>query len=200
MDIADKAAWQKAYRESKIAAGICHCFKPLNKGKECDDCLRGRRERADITRKTRTSVGLCSHCGIAPKLPTNNRCDGCEKKHKVSHRRLKALTLAQYGSVCGCCGETDSRFLTIDHINSDGAQHRRELKAQNISSGESFYRWLRREGWPTGYQTLCFNCNSGRQINRGVCPHQEERPYVTQGVKFDTPVTDSFFCLCPTIC
>lgn len=192
MEIVQKAAWQKAYRESKIAAGICHCFKPLNRGKECDDCLDARRDRATILRSSRTVLGLCSHCGVEPRLKTNKRCKTCNEKHKVSHTRLKELTLSKYGSVCGCCGEADSTFLSIDHINNDGAQHRRELESENVSSGESFYRWLRRQDWPKGYQTLCFNCNHGRFINGGICPHEEIRPYATQGVKFDMPSTTSF--------
>lgn len=26
--------------------------------------------------------------------------------------------------------------------------------------------------FPQGYQTLCFNCNSGKAINKGTCPHK----------------------------
>jgi hypothetical protein len=28
-------------------------------------------------------------------------------------------------------------------------------------------------GFPAGFQVLCFNCNQGRRLNHGVCPHVE---------------------------
>jgi hypothetical protein len=67
--------------------------------------------------------------------------------------------------MCVCCRESDIRFLTIDHINGGGRQHVRTLKT-------SLYAWLRREGFPSGFQTLCWNCNAARHIY-GRCPHQE---------------------------
>jgi len=33
------------------------------------------------------------------------------------------------------------------------------------------YRWLKKQGYPKGYQVLCFNCNFASAW--GVCPHQE---------------------------
>jgi hypothetical protein len=59
--------------------------------------------------------------------------------------------------------------LTIDHVNNNGAQHRRTMGEGSISS------WLKTHGWPDGFQVLCFNCNCGRQYNGGICPHEEER-------------------------
>ena len=32
--------------------------------------------------------------------------------------------LDHYGRACSCCGETEPAFLTIDHVNNDGAEHR----------------------------------------------------------------------------
>jgi hypothetical protein len=29
-----------------------------------------------------------------------------------------------------------------------------------------------KQGFPDGFQTLCFNCNVGKYKNGGVCPHQ----------------------------
>lgn len=28
------------------------------------------------------------------------------------------------------------------------------------------------QGFPPSFRVLCYNCNSGRARNRGVCPHQ----------------------------
>lgn len=71
-----------------------------------------------------------------------------------------------YGKSCACCGEAQKLFLTADHINNDGAAQRRAL-------GKSgFRRWLAKQPKRDDIQTLCFNCNSGRQRNGGVCPHK----------------------------
>lgn len=68
---------------------------------------------------------------------------------------------------CSCCGERQIQFLTIDHINNDGAEFRKKTKR----SGSSLYIWLKRTSFPEGYDVLCFNCNCGRAINGGICPH-----------------------------
>jgi hypothetical protein len=72
--------------------------------------------------------------------------------------------------VCACCGESNTKFLSIDHINNDGASHRRSLGLKN---GSGLYKWLKKEKYPSGFQILCFNCNLGKQINGGMCPHVE---------------------------
>ncbi len=97
------------------------------------------------------------------------------EKHKEQHRRytqrLRARVLAKYGSGCACCGEARLAFLTIDHIDGGGNKHRKELTGSG--SGEHLYRWLRDNNYPSGFQVLCWNCNCGRSLNGGVCPHAE---------------------------
>ena len=81
------------------------------------------------------------------------------------------------GYCCSCCGETIIEFLTLDHINNDGAHHRRKLcnESRNISAtrGRALYRWIVRNDFPPIFQVLCCNCNFGKQINGGVCPHEK---------------------------
>lgn len=57
------------------------------------------------------------------------------------------------------------QFLALDHINGGGYAQRQE------TGGGGFYTWLKRNGYPQGFRVLCHNCNFGRQINGGVCPH-----------------------------
>jgi hypothetical protein len=59
------------------------------------------------------------------------------------------------------------RFLTVDHINNDGAEHRRKIGAGICS----LYWWLKKNHFPDGFQILCYNCNGARARNNGVCPH-----------------------------
>jgi len=102
------------------------------------------------------------------------RCRACIDGDQVDRGREYVLTVKRqvmdaYGRVCVCCGEKELAFLTIDHVNGDGAAHR---KATGTRGGIHFYKWLIREGYPKGFQVLCANCNLGRHVNGGHCPHQ----------------------------
>jgi hypothetical protein len=84
-------------------------------------------------------------------------------------RRLEALR--HYSKTdepsCACCGEGMLAFLTFEHIDGGGRQHRRQ------TGGGGFISWLRANGYPEGFEVLCMNCNHGRRVNGGVCPHDE---------------------------
>lgn len=81
---------------------------------------------------------------------------------------VKRQTIEAYGGKCKCCGEELLEFLTMDHIRGGGNKHRREVK----KTGMSFYRFLRKEGYPKkDYRVLCFNCNCSIGLF-GYCPHE----------------------------
>ena len=90
---------------------------------------------------------------------------------KAYRDSLKREALEHYGSACYCCLESNKAFLTVDHIENNGAQHRTAIFGKNIGGGYRFYLWLKRNDWPDGFQVACFNCNQGRANNGGVCPH-----------------------------
>ena len=83
--------------------------------------------------------------------------------------KLRSDVLQAYGNVCACCGETEYKFLSIDHVDGNGANHRRQV---GVGSGFHFYLWLRRNGFPKGFQVLCHNCNQAKG-SYGCCPHEE---------------------------
>jgi hypothetical protein len=58
--------------------------------------------------------------------------------------------------------------LTIDHINGGGRQHRLQAGVKG-----DFYTWLKRNGFPPGFQVLCWNCNHAKHV-LGECPHQKK--------------------------
>ena len=91
----------------------------------------------------------------------------------AERRRLKEQVISHYGGKCACCGETEPLFLQIDHIEGNGKQHLRDNGIRG--AGDKTYRWLRKNGYPPGFQVLCANCNIGRYINGGVCPHESTR-------------------------
>lgn len=82
--------------------------------------------------------------------------------------RLRSEMLIAYGGKCNCCGEDQSLFLQLDHVENDGHLDRKAHKTSN-----KLLAHLKKAGWPKDrYQLLCANCNFGKLMNGGVCPHQ----------------------------
>jgi len=105
-----------------------------------------------------------SRWGRTYRLP---RCRDCANKSSTrTSQKLRAACLDHYGRVCACCGEDHLVFLTIDHIDNDGSAHRKEIGG----AGALLYRWLIKEGFPSRFQTLCYNCNIAK-YRLGECPH-----------------------------
>lgn len=134
-------------------------------------------------RRRAVRTNLDNYYARNPGLRTSYNAEWREKNpgkyteyNKKSNLKLKRQVMDAYGSKCACCGETELTFLTIDHINNDGNEHRREMAAESgnySQAGARTYRWLRDNNFPEGFQVLCANCNYGRQWNGGICPHQE---------------------------
>lgn len=147
--------------------------------RRCDECGRA------IT-SANCARGLCTACYARWRRNQPDRCRCCggplgdEPVRGRSHERCLAnrrmrwgqyriRVFAGYGGRCACCSEDDPRFLTIDHINGDGKIHRESLGG---GSGRIWLDILKR-GFPSEFQVLCYNCNSGRSINGGICPHAD---------------------------
>ena len=109
------------------------------------------------------AIGLC-RCHN-PVVKGKTRCEQCLHRQRVNkHRRLlkdREAALTHYGARCSYCGEYIEPFLTIDHMNNDGAEHRRKLRAGG-HGGHEPCAWLRKNGYPVGFQILCFNCNAAK--------------------------------------
>lgn len=70
---------------------------------------------------------------------------------------IKQEVMAYYGGgKCACviCGENRLACLSLDHIMGGGTK---ETRKRRITS-YSYYLWLKNQGWPSGLQTLCMNC------------------------------------------
>ena len=104
---------------------------------------------------------------------------------KVVRDRHQATVYAAYGNRCKCCGEADTRFLSIDHVNNDGHVERKAKTQGNL------YSRIIRAGFPDSYQLLCFNCNLGKARNKGVCPHQEGSTIIAQASTAKRPEVPS---------
>lgn len=117
----------------------------------------------------------CSKCKESKPLTDfskdNSRASGlypsCKLCQRMYSQSIKKIVMNHYGDSCVCCGERNLGFLTLDHIGSDGFLEKHK--------GYNMYRKILREGFPENLQVLCWNCNSGRHYNGGICPHKSVR-------------------------
>ncbi len=175
--------------------------KPRQKtNQRCSGCQEKDRDRQRAWAKRKRDSGLCGRCGQERENDSLKYCQRC-RNYKLEHyqrnaEKIKAQRREQYkgrkeyhrqyaqtrrsllrekvfaaygGPVCSCCKEAESTFLTVDHINEDGPDHR---KKHGLNSSTAFYNWLIANDFPGGFQVLCRNCNWGKHMNGGVCPHQ----------------------------
>ncbi len=95
--------------------------------------------------------------------------------HRKHIQKTKLLVFTHYSESppkCACCGIRGLDFLTLDHINNDGAKQRLQTLGAKNMGGMHTYSWLKKRGFPQGFQVLCWNCNAAKHINKGTCPHQ----------------------------
>lgn len=93
----------------------------------------------------------------------------CLSKSQARKFAVRLEALVHYSGPnpsCACCGESDYRFLTIDHVNGGGAHDRPHAKKYG-----GLAAWLKAQGYPEGFQVLCWNCNCGKGVY-GSCPHK----------------------------
>ena len=105
----------------------------------------------------------------------------CDDKNVRYKRRIKLEVLTHYGNgkcVCVKCGFDDIRALSIDHINGGGGLHKREA---GIKSGTDMYHWLKKNNYPSGYQTLCFNCQWIKRDENHEYHNYQQRTEVFKG-------------------
>ncbi len=107
-------------------------------------------------------------------------CKLCSNKlSRDKLRKMKQTIVDMYGGKCACCNETLLEFLTVDHSNNDGSEHRKLISTRKDGrtdkfSGDHFYRWIVRNNYPKdmGFRILCWNCNSSIGAY-GYCPHNK---------------------------
>ena len=163
-----------AKQQKKADAGRCtRCGdKPTPGQRLCKICqkqLNARKHDLNGHRK-------CHRCP-ADALPGYRVCEVCRQRGAneavrfAKSRKLRVFAHYSQGSMlCKCCGEWRPEMLTLDHINGGGKQHRDE-----IGPGlQRLCRWIEKNSYPVGFQVLCFNCNCGREVNGGVCPHKQK--------------------------
>lgn len=141
---AARILWKIAYRRNKE--------KISSREKE-----KYQRDRETILQKRREEKRWL--------IPEERR--GHQDRENERRSVMRSKVLDHYGRKCACCGEAEEMFLEIDHVNSDGAQHRKEIG----TASSHIIRWLIKHNFPPGFQLLCSNCNHGKMRCGGICPH-----------------------------
>lgn len=170
----------KKYCKQRIkklkSLGLCiRCKKPTkSKSSRCKTCSlkasidQSKSKRSIRLYKKRVDAKLCIYCGKNKPIKNIKFCEKCRIKKKRFNNSLRKIVLSGYGNKCSCCGELEKLFLQIDHINNDGTNSRKKRGA-----GYSFHKWIIKNNFPKNLQILCANCNWGRRLNNGICPHSK---------------------------
>lgn len=94
-------------------------------------------------------------------------------KQRKYNNKMKIQIYNHYSNFnikCNCCGESMIEFLSIDHINNDGFEHRK-----TVGNGTALYKWLISNNYPLGFQILCHNCNFAKGKDKDhICPHKRK--------------------------
>lgn len=171
---------------------ICGQNKPLNEfhrwnwskdnyRHQCKECANKQRRKVAAEKRAGTFVSRVRK----PRLTEEDRKHRQEEireymKHyrednydkiaaakRAGRDRAKEEGIRHYGGKCSCCGESEIKFLTIEHLNG------RENEKGKRRTGKEAWLRARREGYPDNYTVLCFNCNCAKGVY-GKCPHQKE--------------------------
>lgn len=162
--------WKEQYKQR---GGVCRNCGRKSDAYYCSICKSARSKARKKWSKVRVESGLCRKCS-SDSLPNQSHCQACLDKQRQYRKRDRDIVFEAYGGPqCNCCGEKTIEFLTLDHINNDGAEHRRKISngRGRGGGGSAMHRWLIRNEFPEGIQVLCANCQLGKQSN-GICPHK----------------------------
>jgi hypothetical protein len=84
------------------------------------------------------------------------------KSGSESRLEWKKTAIEYYGGVCSDCGESNLEILVLDHVDGDGASHRK------ITGGGGYktYKWLIKNEFKTDirFQVLCHNHNAEKEF------------------------------------
>lgn len=177
---------KKCNREKFLLDFDFHTRSSGGRRHECRDCHRARMNIHYLKNKPHRLLRAKERYQEKPSAVWTEekrlRANENSKRYRQEHFQT---VLDHYGPRCACCGEENLLFLTVDHINNDGAEHRRKGTGK-VSL--AFYRWIIKNDFPDDLRILCFNCNCGRQRNGGICPHVTEgSTIIPQGSRAKRP-------------
>ena len=166
-----------------VSPKVCYCGVTSD-----EECREGHRRTDE---NTSVLSGGKRRCKVCQRVKSKDRRDGQTDEQRAYRlekgrtyqrawlRRVRNSVLDHYGRKCACCGEDTVEFLAIDHVGGGGNAHRRKINGNDKTGSNAFYRWLIKNDFPSGFQTLCHNCNFAKSAY-GWCPHntQEMLPII----------------------
>lgn len=168
---------QRNRRNRLRKQGVCtRCAGPRDDAyMDCSVCRKKSNKFVIAIIRKNIKNGNCA-CG-KQRIKKKRICKRCSDVSRIKHRNFKKQVIAGYGGKCACCGEKQWEFLSVDHVNNDGAELRRKRGKPETSA--TLYRRLILENFPPEYQILCYNCNMAFGFF-GYCPHN---PKIRRTVK-----------------
>ena len=173
----DPVKYRIERRKKRRESGLCtRCNNPAVPGfTDCQNCMDSQKSKIAEIRAERKELGLCIQCG-APSRPDASRCEDCSHRLRLNGKNrqltLKSAVMSAYGKNgnARCCWDgcnvRDLDMLTLDHLENNGAEHRRVYTKTGRGGGSLLYFTLQKQGFPAGYQTLCANHNLKKHILR----------------------------------
>ena len=115
--------------------------------------------------------GFCVECGKkeSARWSSNEKGTICHTCEMVCYRqKIKLVVFGHYSKgkpVCCVkgCNIDDMDMLALDHINDDGAVHRKKVNAR---TGTFMYEWAIRNNFPPIFNIMCWNHNIKKQMKR----------------------------------
>jgi hypothetical protein len=204
---ADKKVWNKTHGISEKAAGanLAQALRVRNypkgiqvlcyncnvvKGSHITSKGKNTKDRSHIVAGTKVCK-LCRQEKSVDDFALRSKylqslCKVCDGIRQVDLRLdTKQKLIALFGGKCSCCGESRLEYLSVEHSNNDGPEHRTGIKQRyNLKApikqitGSTFYFYVLKDIaqgiiWP-GLEIHCHNCNCSKG-NHGYCPHEIER-------------------------
>jgi hypothetical protein len=179
------------YLKYKEAGTCIRCGAERANGKSrCERCHElhlGYQHKAKAKHK---ADGLCHSCGKEPRVEGRVNCDACAitagEREAQRYKAMREKVLIMYGRACNCCGSGVEKYLQLDHINNDGAEHRKEVLS--VERGGSFWAWASRNYHPEILQLLCANCHQAKTIGSPCTQEDHEmmhKAVVPNGLRND---------------
>jgi len=146
---------------------LCH-----NHNKEKQLQLLSEIDRNDTPNNKRTKK--CTQCHIVKPIgefvkdryKSLGRKSECKLCTSSRHEARRTQVFKKLGNKCACCGNDNPLHLEVDHVNEDGAEHRKVCKNVDLDI-------LAGRIDLSGFQLLCANCNMAKYHNEGTCPHRD---------------------------
>ena len=156
--------WRRSGADGSVPRASCHPEKPSVARGLCRACYDTQWQKAF----RHANPLICRTCRVQASRPGSVICLRCAQLSRNQAQRIRAQVFAAYGGAhCACCSEATPEFLSIDHIAG-------RVEPTEKLTGIRLYYWLKRNGYPFGFQVLCHNCNMAKGLY-GQCPHENAK-------------------------